>query len=223
VRTSRWTEHFFYRTECTRTTWKFRIGLLTFLTVAFWLTSPWWTVGIARSLACEPSLAPSDAILVENFESSYRVYERAAQLRREGFADRVLVHTLTEPGTEPDELSLDRLQLMATRAQVGTIDILPTRQREPIVLNAVRDMQRFLERERIRSLIVVMPLFRSRRSALVYEAILSRSGILVRCEPLHGSVGVNNWTRSWHGIQDVVEQWLKLQYYRLYVLPFASN
>ena len=31
---------------------------------------------------------------------------------------------------------------------------------------------------------------------------------------------MNTWTESWHGIQEVVEQWLKLQYYRLYVLPF---
>jgi hypothetical protein len=90
------------------------------------------------------------------------------------------------------------------------------------MLNAVRDMQRFLEREHIRSLIVVMPLFRSRRSALVYAAILGRAGIAVRCEPVQGPVGVDNWTRSWHGIQDVLEQWLKLQYYRLYVLPLHS-
>ena len=178
-------------------------------------------MGIARSLTCAASRAPSDAILVENFESSYLVYERAAQLRREGLAARVLVQTLTDPEQEPDEVALGRLQVMATKAQIGAIEIITTRQREPITLNAVRDMQRFLERERIRSLIVVMPLFRSRRSALVYAATLGRSGIAVRCEPVQGSVGVNNWTQTWHGIQDTMEQWLKLQYYRLYVLPFA--
>ena len=221
-RTSRWTRHFVYRAECTRTTWKFRVGLVAFLVVVPWLTSGWWTVAIARSLACEASRAPSDAILVENFESSYLAYERAAQLRREGLAPRVLVQTLTDPGTpEPDEVAIGRLEVMARFARIGAIEIVPTRQVEPIVLNAVRDMQRFLERERIRSLIVVMPLLRSRRSALVYEATLGRGGITVRCEPVQGSVGVDNWTRSWHGIQDVVEQWLKLQYYRLYVLPFA--
>jgi len=32
-------------------------------------------------------------------------------------------------------------------------------------------------------------------------------------------LGVTTWTREWHGIQSVVEEWLKLQYYRLYVLP----
>jgi hypothetical protein len=220
-RTSRWTQLFVYRAECTRTTWKFRIGLVAFVVVTLWLTSGWWTVGIARSLACEPSRAPSDAILVENFESSYLAYERAARLRREGLAARVLVQTLTDPGQEPDEVAIARLQVMARISRIGAIEIIPTPQREPITLNAVRDMQRFLEREHIRSLIVVMPLFRSRRSSLVYEATLGRGGITVRCEPFQGSVGVNNWTQTWHGVQDVVEQWLKLQYYRLYVLPFA--
>ena len=75
--------------------------------------------------------------------------------------------------------------------------------------------------QRIRSVIVVTPLFRSRRSALVYSATLGPAGVTVWCEPVQGSVGVNAWTRSWHGIQDVVQQWLKLHYYRLYVLPFA--
>jgi hypothetical protein len=220
-RTSRWTKHFVYRTECTRTTWKFRIGLVITIVVALWVTSGWWTAEIARSLECETSRAPSDAILIENFESSYLAYERAAKLRRDGLANRVLVQTLTDPGTaEPDEVAIGRLQVMAKSAQIGAFEIIPTRQQEPIMLNAIRDMQRFLERERIRSLIVVVPLFRSRRSELVYGATLGRAGIMVRCEPFQGSLTVDNWTRSWHGIQDVVEQWLKLQYYRLYVLPF---
>jgi hypothetical protein len=224
AKTSGWTRHFVYRREHTTTTWKLRVGIVAFASVALWLTSGWWTVGIAKSLTCDASRAPSDAILVENFESTYLAYERAAQLRREGLASRVLVQRLIDPDTrEPDEVAIGRLHVMATAARIGEIDIIPTRQVEPVMLNAVRDMQHFLERERIRSLIVIMPLLRSRRSELIYEATLGRAGISVRCEPVQGSVGVNNWTRSWHGIQDVVEQWLKLQYYRLYVLPFASG
>jgi len=223
-RTTRWTRHLVYRAEFTRTTWKLRVGLVAVLVVVPWLTSGCWTVAIARSLTCEAGHAPSDAILVENFESSYLAYERAAQLRREGLAARVLVQTMTEPdGQEPSEVTLGRLEVMARIARVGAIEIIPTRPREPITLNAVRDMQHFLERERIRSLIVVMPILRSERSALVYAATLGRSGITVWCEPVQGSVDANNWTRSWHGIQDVLEQWVKLQYYRLYVLPFAQH
>ena len=120
-------------------------------------------------------------------------------------------------------MALGIAQVMARISRVGEIEIIPTREVEPITLNAARDVQRFLEREHIRSVIVVTPLFRSRRSALVYAATLGRAGITVRCEPVQGSRGVNNWSRSWHGIQDVVEQWLKLRYYRLYVLPFRLN
>jgi hypothetical protein len=190
--------------------------------VALWSSSSWWTVAIASSLACEASRGPSDAILLEDFESGYLAFARAAELRREGLAARVFVQRLTDPeGHEPDDVALGRLQVSASAARVGEIEIIRTRQIEPIMLNAIRDIQRFLEREHVRSVIVVMPLFRSRRSALVYEATLGRAGIRVRCEPVQDSVGVHNWTRSWHGVQNVVEQWLKLQYYRLYVLPFG--
>jgi hypothetical protein len=34
---------------------------------------------------------------------------------------------------------------------------------------------------------------------------------------------VVNWAQSWHGIQGVSEQFLKLQYYRFYVLPFVAR
>jgi hypothetical protein len=97
------------------------------------------------------------------------------------------------------------------------------REVEPISLNAASDILRFLEREHIRSVIVVSPLFRSRRSALVYGATLGGAGITVRCEPTRETRGVDTWTRSWHGVQKVAEQWLKLQYYRLYVFPFRLH
>jgi hypothetical protein len=109
---------------------------------------------------------------------------------------------------------------MAKMARLGPIEIIPVRDVEPISLNAARDVLRFIARERIRSVVVVSPLFRSRRSALVYSAILGPAGVTVRCEPAHGTRDVNTWTGTWHGFEDVGEQWLKLQYYKLYVLPF---
>jgi hypothetical protein len=221
--TSLWTRHLVHRAERTRTTWKLRLGLLALFAVTLWLTSGWWTAAIAHSLVCDASVAPSDAILVENFDPDYLLFERARNLRRAGLAARVLVPVWVHPGTQqPNEVALGTAQLMARIARIGDIEVVPTREVEPITLNAARDLQQFLEQEHIRSVIVVTPLFRSRRSALVYAATLGRAGIAVRCEPVQRSGGVNGWTRSWHGIQEVVEQWLKLQYYRLYVLPFHS-
>jgi hypothetical protein len=222
--TSRWTRHLVYRADLLRTTWKLRLGLLMLVAVALWLTGGWWTVAIARSLVCDASLAPSDAILVENFDPDYLLFERATQLRLAGFAHRVLVPIPTDPGTqEPSAVALGTAQVMASISRIGPIETVPIREVEPITLNAARDVRRFLEREHIRSVTVVTPLFRSRRSALVYAATFASAGVTVHCEAVQGSSGVNDWTLSWHGIEDVVQQWLKLQYYRLYVLPFRLH
>ena len=209
----RWTRHFFHRVERTQTRWRFRVGLVVALALALWLTRGWWTVSIASSLVCEANAAPSDAILIENFDPDYLTFERARELRRAGLASRVLVPIAMDPGTtEPNDVAVGIAETMARISRMGPMEIVATRQTEPISLTSAGDVLRFLERERISSVIVVTPLFRSRRSALVYGATLGRAGVTVRCEPVQGSRGVNTWTRSWHGLQNVVEQWAKLQY-----------
>ena len=218
-----WTRHLVYRTEVTRTTWKLRIGVLLFVLLVLRLTSAWWTAAIARSLICDASVAPSDAILVETFDFDYLHFERAADLRRAGLAARVLVPLQADPATrEPKAITVAVTELMAARSGLGTFEIVPVRDVEPITLNATRDVQRFLEHEHIRSLIVVTSLLRSRRSALVYAATLGAAGITVRYQTVPAEFDLNTWARSWHGIQDVLQQWIKLQYYRLYVLPIRA-
>jgi len=162
----------------------------------------------------------SDAILIENLEPDYLLFERARQLRRAGMAPRVLVPiTLDRNGRELNDVAQGVAEVMVRISGVGDVEFVPMRQMEPITLNAARDVREFLENQRIRSVIVVTPLFRSRRSALVYAATLGRGGIAVHCAPVQGSRGVKNWTASWHGIQEVVQQCVKLLYYRLVVLP----
>lgn len=218
---SRWTRHFFYRSEQTRTTWKLRLGAAAVAVGALWLTSGWWTAAIGRSLVCEPAVAPSDAILIENFDADYVLFRRAAELRRAGIAARVLVPVSMDPGTaNPNAVSLGIAEVMTRLSQLGRIEIVPVRQIEPITINAVRDVHRYLGRERIRSLVVVTPLFRSRRSALVYGATLGQAGIALHFQTVPAARDLSAWAHSWHGVQEVGEQWLKLQYYRLWVLPF---
>jgi hypothetical protein len=98
--TSRWTRHLVYRSVHTRTTWKLRLGLLTLVVLAPWLTSGWWTVAIARGLICDANVALSDAILIENFDPDYLRFERARRLREAGLAPRVLVPVSTDPGSQ---------------------------------------------------------------------------------------------------------------------------
>ena len=218
---SPWIRHFVYRTECLRTTWKLRLGAPALVVATLWLTSGWWTSAIGRSLVCDSTVERSDAILVENFVPDYLLFERARQLRQDGLAPRVLVPVWTGSGSsELNTVSLGFTDLMAKLSRVGDIETVPVHEVEPVTLNVARDVQRVLEREHVRSVIVVTPLFRSRRSALIYGATLGRAGIAVRYAPVQETRDPTTWTRSWHGIQDVLAQWLKLQYYRLVVLPF---
>jgi len=218
---ARWTRHLVYRAEHTRTTWKLRLGLLALVAAVVWLPRGWWTVAVARSLVCEATSAPSDAILVENFDQDYLVYERASSLRRARLAGRVIVPIPADPNTlAPNDVALGTAEVMAKISRLGPFDVIPVREVEPVSLNVARDVLRFVQQEKIRSVIVVAPLFRSRRSALVYGATLGAAGVTVTCQPTRSQYHVDTWTRSWHGIQDVVQQWIKLQYYRLYVLPF---
>jgi hypothetical protein len=191
---------------------------------ALWLTGGWWTAALARGLVCESNLAPSDAILVENFDADYFVFERASRLRRAGFASRVIVPIPTDRRTSgPNDVALGVAQVMARVSHLGPFDIVLTNAVEPISLNVARDVLRFVEQERIRSVLVVAPLFRSRRSALVYASALRDAGVVVTCQPAKGLYDHGSWTRSWHGIENVATQWIKLQYYRLYVLPFRAR
>ena len=219
-----WTRHFVYRAEHTRTTWKFRIGFVTLIVFAVWFTRGWWTVAVASSLVCDENAAPSDAILVENFDPSYHVFERAGQLRRDGVAARLLVPVQMDQRTlQPTAVESALTELLARVARVGSIEIVPVKEIEPISLTAARDVVSFARKENIHSVTVVSPLFRSRRSALVYGATLGRAGVTVRCEGVEEIRTPHTWTNTWHGVEDVAEQWMKLQYYRFYVLPFKAR
>jgi hypothetical protein len=220
----RWTRHFVYRTQCTRTTWKFRAALAMALLMVVWLARGWLSVTVARGVVCNGNRSASDAILVENFDPDYLLFERARELREAGLAARVLVPVPRDENTsEWQGVALATTELLAKLARVGTIELIPIREVEPISLNAARDVLRFIERERIHSVLVVSPVFRSRRSALVYGSTLGQAGVVVNCEPVQGLIGVDNWGSTWHGIQNVVEQWGKLQYYRFYVLKFRLH
>ena len=217
-----WARHLVYRSEHLRTTWKLRLGLLGLVILALWLTSGWWTVAIAAASCLKRA---SDRVMRFSSRASTPTtwYSNALDSYvAPGLLARVLVPVSTDRGTSnPNAVALGIVDVMAKVSRIGQIDIIPVREVEPITINVLRDVQSFLDRERIRSLIVVTPLFRSRRSELVYAATLGRAGVTLHFQPVQGSRGVSTWTRSWHGMQAVTEQWLKLQYYRLFVLPFV--
>jgi len=222
---SQWRRHFVYRTECLKTTWKFRLAILIFVVLIASLTRGFWIPSLGRSLTCTEEVGPSDVILVENFDPYYLLFERAAALEKAGLSARVLVPT--EASRHDPEVANTVLQgiaeLMARVAQVQNLEIIPTRMIEPISLNVAYQIRDFLTKERLRSVVVVAPAFRSRRSSLVYRAVLRPAGIHVYCMPVLGEYTPEDWSATWHGIEDVTEQFIKLQFYRFYVLPLARG
>ena len=222
-RESSWQRHFFYKKESIKTTWKFRLALLMLVMLLVSVTHGFWMLRIGQSLVCTEEISPSDVILVENFDPHYLVFERAAALHKAGLAARVLIPTDASRDPERANPCVSRhCGVDGPRGAVAESEILPIRIFEPVSLNAAYQIRDFLTKEHLRSVIVVTDGFRSKRSALVYHAVLDPAGIKVGCMPVFGERNPKNWAATWHGIQDVTEQFLKLQYYRFYVLWVRS-
>ena len=173
---------------------------------------------VGQSLVCLEQVAPSDALLVENFDPEYLVFERAAALQRKGVAEKVFVPVGAGDPETPDTIWEGLAELMARVARLTNMRVIPIVETEPISLNSANQIRDFLIKERVKSVIVVTPGFRSRRSLLVYKTVFSPSHIDVGCVPVFGLKTINNWTTTWHGMQDVALQFFKLQYYRFWVL-----
>jgi hypothetical protein len=214
-----WGRHFFYRKEVWKTTWTFRLSVLVFVVVVALLTRSVLADRIGKSLVCEERADPSDAILVENFDPEYLSFERAATLKNAGVASKVFVPiSASADPNYPDASSDGVVGTFARVARLANLIPIPVHQTEPITLNVATDVRDFLLKEHIRSVVFVTPGFRSRRSVLVYEKIFTPAGIKFECVPVFGIQTPENWTTTWHGIQDVILQFAKLQYYRFHVL-----
>jgi hypothetical protein len=215
---------FFHRKEVLKTTWTFRLLVLVCLVAVPWLTRGLWVGAVTRGLVCDnPATdARADAILVENFDLNYFVFEQAGDLRRHGSTARIFVTVQASTDSpEPNLVSADIIEVLARTARIGELTMIPVREVEPIALNTAYQVRDFLRKEGIRSVVVVAPGLRSRRSSMVYDTVLGPAGISMRCMPVPGWQSLENWPDTWHGIQQVLEQYIKLDYYRFFILPRA--
>ena len=185
-----------------------------------WITKGLWTLKIGQSLVCQERIEPSDALLVENFNPDYLVFERSAVLEKAEIATRAFVPVPNDIDSEILNVASKEIAgVLAGIAHLPNMQVIPVQESEPISLNAARQIRDFLQREHVRSIIVVTPGFRSRRSFLIYATVLMPAGITVGCAPVFDTMNVRNWPATWHGVQDVGLQFAKLLYYRLFVLP----
>lgn len=216
---SKWQRQFFRRRESIRTTWKLRLAIVLLALLVVPVTRSFWSMRIGQSLTCTEKIGRSDIMLVDNIDPDYLLFERAATLHKAGLASRVLIPVQVSHDSErANSVAIGIAELMARVAQVHAPEIMPIRASEPISLNAAYQISDFLTREHLRAVIVITPGFRSKRSSLIYQAVLARAGITVYCVPVFVGAALEDWTHSWHGMQEVGDQFLKLQFYRFYVL-----
>jgi hypothetical protein len=216
--------HLFYTKASIKATWKLRVAALVVLILAALLTRGFWVAQIGKSLVCAEDLSSSDMIIVEShLDSNYLLFERAAELQKAGVALKTLIPVeASRDRQRANPVTLGVAELMARHARLKDWEIVLITETEPISLNAALQLRDHLIRNHIKSIVLVTSGFRSRRSSLVYRTVLDE-GIRVRCQPVFGQMTPTHWTETWHGIQRVTEEFLKLQYYRFYVLPFMTT
>ena len=224
MRLQTWVKLFFQRRECLKTTWTFRIVFVLLVTFILLSTRSLWAPPFSRALTCQEHLTPADAILIDNVGQDYLLFERAAALHNAGYGSRVLVPTSSSTDLEAPTLEKAIDDVMIRIAHLKSAEMVPVQQQlEPISLNLAYQIRDYLRTKHIQSVLLLTSGFRARRAALIYEAILGESGVAVYCVPVFGKTTPENWTHTWHGIQEVMLQFLKLYYYRLYVLPFERH
>ena len=205
-------EWFFRQKTVWKTTWVFRLLVATLCGLLLLLTGSFWLESIGRSLIHADELEAVDLIVVEDFDENYWLHRIAANLQAEGRSSRVIVVKATDRGAQYVTAAL------ADAAGLDNYELLESGAGEPIALNAAIALRERLGDEPIGSIIVVATGFRSQRTHLIYEAVFEGDGIEVLCRPVLGPRRPDNWWHSWHGIQEIGLEFVKLQYYRFWVL-----
>ncbi len=214
-----WARKVFCRRQCTKTTWRFRLAVGALFAVAVCFTPHHRLAGwIGQTLVCQEQVRAADAVVLDNLDMSYGLFERARTLITSGMSHRVLVPIPAFADPARSSISNEFVQIMARTARIE-IEAVSVAETEPISLNVAYQMRDFLEASRIASVILVTPGFRSRRAELVYGSVFRAKGIAVSCVPVFGEMTADNWVDTWHGLQDLGLQFVKLQYYRFWVLP----
>src|SRR4029079_5455455 len=99
----------------------FRLGLGASFLLLAWLTSAMWIPAIGPGLVCKENSGPADALLIENFDADYLLFERAETLYRAGLAKRVLVTTFPLADGTESRVHDGIVELMARIARLENI------------------------------------------------------------------------------------------------------
>jgi hypothetical protein len=112
---------------------------------------------------------------------------------------------------------------MARVAQLESPQLITVRPVEPFSLSVAQQLRDHLLAQQIRSVLIVSMGYRSQRSFELNRKVLGAAGIRNSCAPVVDAQRVHHWAGTWHGVQNVALEFLKLQYYRFFVLPFKAG
>lgn len=173
-----------------------------------------WPPALGRSLVCGETAQRAEAIVLDNIDSEFGLFKRAAGMQ----PARVIVPLATSEDHDSAVAAREVANAFARAAGLTKWESLEVPLVEPFSLNAARRVRDYLEANDIHSVTLLSGALRSRRSMLIYQSVLGERGITTTCLPVYGTARPDNWTDTWHGIQEVMLQTIKLQYYRFWVL-----
>jgi hypothetical protein len=187
--------------------------------VTAYVSSDWWLGAFGQSLVCDDGGPITTTLLLDNFDNEFGLFRRGAELERSGVATRVVVPVTSPAQPDAARAAQEVASAFARVAGLSRWEMVAVREEEPISLHTARRVRDFLVAEHIPEVTLVSSRYRSRRSDLIYRAVLSERGIRMTCMPLWEVADPAEWTHTWHGIENAVSQFFKLQYYRLWVMP----
>jgi hypothetical protein len=209
---------FVYRTQTWKTSWLLRLLLVGGCGFLLLGTKSCWVPVVGGSVVHKGPIVQSDALLLDNLDEDYSVYDKAGQLQRRSLAARVVIPVVAGRGSDsPSPYALPIVEVMSRMARLENAEFVTYGEEEPVSLNVAKQVLGHLQQTGTRSVLVISPGFRSERAYRVYDSVLGPAGIHVSCLPVFGKTTPDNWAESWHGIQDVALQFGKLWYYRLVV------
>ncbi len=182
------------------------------------ITRDHWLRGLATSLVCQESLGISDAVVIDNVNNNYLLFERAQNLQARGVAETVLIPIMTsETYGQPESVSLGIVQVLCQASRLRNCVTFWVPSSEPISLNIAKRSAEELQARGARSVIIITDGFRSRRSAEIYTHVFRPRGLTNYIQPVFGRQTPGNWFKSLHGLQDIGLQLIKLWYYRIVI------
>ena len=124
---------FFRKAEVWKTTWKFRLLIIILLGACFFLTRGFISEKLAESLVYQGTVSKSDAVIIENFDSNYLLFEETAKLVKAGQVGRVYVPVpFNRDRTGPNRVDQEFAEVMCRLSRIeGGCELIPFAEIEP--------------------------------------------------------------------------------------------